>query len=194
MKIYLIRHGKTPGNLLRRYIGGRTDQSLCDEGKSELTALKARGHYPATAKVYVSPMKRCRETAAILFPLAEQVLVEEMREMDFGRFENRSHEDMKQDKDYNAWISTMCEGPIPQGENKESFTERCCQAFLSIMQNLESGESDMPAFFVIHGGTIMSIMSKLVKSDRKYYNWYAENGHGFLCDWDGTQLKLEKEL
>ena len=31
MKVVMIRHGKTPGNLLKQYIG-RTDQSLADEG------------------------------------------------------------------------------------------------------------------------------------------------------------------
>ena len=40
MRIYFIRHGKTPGNLLKRFIGGRTDQSLCEAGKAELTDLK----------------------------------------------------------------------------------------------------------------------------------------------------------
>ena len=194
MRIYFIRHGKTPGNLLRRFIGGRTDQSLCEAGKAELTDLKDAHTYPAAKRVYVSPMRRCRETAAILFPLAEQIPVEEMREMDFGRFENRSHDDMKQDKDYNAWISTMCEGPIPQGENKESFTTRCAKAFLDITKTWKPETETEPAVFIVHGGTIMAILSTLVKSDRAYYNWYTTNGHGYLCDWDGTSLTLIKEL
>ena len=194
MKVYFIRHGKTPGNLLKRYIGGRTDQSLCEAGKAELTDLKDAHLYPAATRVYVSPMRRCRETAAILFPLAEQIPVEEMREMDFGRFENRSHDDMKQDKDYNTWISTMCEGPIPQGENKESFTTRCAKAFLDITKTWKPETETEPAVFVVHGGTIMAILSTLIKSDRAYYNWYTTNGHGYLCDWDGYELKLEKEL
>lgn len=194
MKVYFIRHGKTPGNLLKRYIGGRTDQSLCEAGKAELTDLKDAHHYPAAAKVYVSPMRRCRETAAILFPLAEQILVEGMREMDFGRFENRSHADMSQDADYQAWLSTMCEGPVPQGETKESFTDRCTQSFLDIAKGWEPGKEAEPAVFVVHGGTIMAILSRLVKSDRQYYQWYTENGHGYQCSWDGTGLKLEREL
>ena len=194
MKIYFIRHGKTPGNLLKRFIGGRTDQSLCEAGKAELTDLKDAKLYPAAKRVYVSPMRRCRETAAILFPLAEQVVVEEMREMDFGIFENKSHDDMKHDSEYKTWLSTMCEGPVPNGENKESFTSRCTDAFLTIARGWKPAEEAEPAVFVVHGGTIMAILSRLVKSDRQYYQWYTENGHGYLCDWDGTSLTLMKKF
>lgn len=35
MKLIFIRHGKTAGNLERRYIG-RTDEPLCDEGIAEI--------------------------------------------------------------------------------------------------------------------------------------------------------------
>ena len=34
-KILLIRHGKTQGNLERRYIG-RTDEPLCEAGRAAL--------------------------------------------------------------------------------------------------------------------------------------------------------------
>ena len=194
MKIYFIRHGKTPGNLLRRFIGNRTDQSLCEAGKAELTDLKDAHIYPAVSHVYVSPMRRCRETAAILFPQAEQSVVDEMREMDFGRFENKSHADMEQDAEYKAWLNTMCEGPVPQGEDKGSFTARCTRAFLDIAKKWNQTGVKEPAVFVVHGGTIMAILSSLVRSDRQYYQWYAENGHGYLCSWDGQKLVLEKEL
>ncbi len=194
MRIYFIRHGKTPGNLLKRFIGGRTDQSLCEAGKAELTDLKDAHTYPAAKRVYVSPMRRCRETAAILFPLAEQLVVEALKEMDFGRFENRSHDDMEQDADYKAWLSSMCEGPIPQGEDKGNFTHRCTKAFLKIAKGWKLKEEKEPAVFVVHGGTIMAILSELIKSDRPYYKWHTENGHGYLCEWDGKELKLEKEL
>ncbi len=194
MRIYFIRHGKTPGNLLRRFIGGRTDQSLCEAGKAELTDLKDAHTYPAVNHVYVSPMRRCRETASILFPMAEQTAVEDMREMDFGRFENRSHADMEHDAEYRAWLSTMCEGPVPRGEDKISFTTRCTQAFLDIAKEWNLAEGIEPAVFVVHGGTIMAILSSLIRSDRQYHQWYAENGHGYRCSWDGKELKLEKEL
>ena len=32
LEIILIRHGKTYGNTKGKYIGGKTDESLCEEG------------------------------------------------------------------------------------------------------------------------------------------------------------------
>ena len=39
MKIILIRHGKTEGNIKNRYIG-RTDEPLCGEGLDEIRKNK----------------------------------------------------------------------------------------------------------------------------------------------------------
>lgn len=55
LKIYLIRHGKTQGNLSGKYIGSRTDEPLCEEGIRELKGKT----YPQAQILFVSPMKRC---------------------------------------------------------------------------------------------------------------------------------------
>ena len=59
----MIRHAKTYGNTLGRYIG-TTDEGLCPEGRE---ALETAG-YPQPEAVYASPMRRCLETAALLWP------------------------------------------------------------------------------------------------------------------------------
>ena len=64
MKCVLIRHGKTAGNLAGRYIGCRTDEPLCPEGIAQLRM----GRYPAVERVFASPLRRCRETARLLYP------------------------------------------------------------------------------------------------------------------------------
>ena len=45
MKIVLIRHGATKGNLEKRYIG-RTDEDLCGEGIKKLKEDTCAGIYP----------------------------------------------------------------------------------------------------------------------------------------------------
>ena len=59
--IYLIRHARTEGNILGKYIGV-TDQPLCQEGIKELEAYIQAGKYPAVDYVFVSPMQRCLQT------------------------------------------------------------------------------------------------------------------------------------
>ena len=76
----LIRHGKTYGNTLKRYIGGRTDESLCQEG----IHLLQEKTYPKASFVYVSPMKRCREQQFLLYSGIPTEVCEKSWECDFG--------------------------------------------------------------------------------------------------------------
>ncbi|MBR3243744.1 MAG: histidine phosphatase family protein [Parasporobacterium sp.] len=207
MKVILIRHGATPGNLKHRYIGGRTDQHLSEAGADRLRELFNIGIYPDAEHIYISPMIRCRETGAILFPNARQSVVAGLKEMDFGIFEGRSASEMEKDEAYQKWVASECEDPIPEGEKKEDFTERCVRAFLEVMQEgsvfekdvqedrkKENGSDEKPVtVFVIHGGTIMAILSRLGTPGRGYYDWYIKNGLGYLCDWDGEKLKVIQE-
>lgn len=69
MKLFMIRHGATAGNLEKRYVG-RTDEGLTEQAVFFLQeeALKLRELAGNVAAIITSPMKRCLETAEILFP------------------------------------------------------------------------------------------------------------------------------
>ena len=55
MRVYLIRHAKTVGNALNRYIG-RTDSPLCEEG---IASAKAAGGDSALKSVIPSTPVMC---------------------------------------------------------------------------------------------------------------------------------------
>ena len=103
MELLLLRHSITPGNLKRQYIGS-TDQPLAPEG--EALARKRRGEMPEIGGLWVSPMLRCRQTAALLFPGVEQRQVPQLRECAFGRVEEKTWEELKDDPLYRAWGAT----------------------------------------------------------------------------------------
>ena len=86
MRWVLIRHGQTQGNLEHRYIGCRTDEPLCAAGREALRL----GRYPAVSRVFASPMRRCIETAAMLYPGILPQPVPGFRECDFGAFEEKA--------------------------------------------------------------------------------------------------------
>ena len=186
-EILLLRHGMTPGNELRQYIG-RTDEPLSPAGRAALAKLR----YPAAKVVYISPMLRCRQTAEILFPGAEMRVCDDLREMDFGHFEGRSAADMEQDAEYRAWVDSYCEAPIPGGESREAFMDRCCAAF----ERIVADDPSERLVFVVHGGTLMSILSRYAEPAREYYRWSPKNGHGFLLTREpgSLRLTLQKEL
>ena len=60
MRIYLIRHGKTPGNQLNRYIG-ITDEPVLEENQEQLK----KQNYPKAERLFVSPLLRCRQTGPV---------------------------------------------------------------------------------------------------------------------------------
>lgn len=120
LKIYLIRHGKTQGNLSGKYIGSRTDEPLCEEGIRELKGKT----YPQAQILFVSPMKRCIQTAELLYPGLEQRKIPLLQECDFGDFENKNYKELSGNPDYQAWIDSGGTLPFPGGEDSEEFRSK----------------------------------------------------------------------
>ena len=113
LKIWLIRHGMTEGNRHQRYIGV-TDEALCPEGAELLNNFS----YPAVQTVFVSPLRRCRETAEILFPGQKVRIIDQLAECDFGEFENKNYKELSGDPRYQAWIDSNGMMAFPGGESK----------------------------------------------------------------------------
>ena len=171
MKVLIVRHGRTQSNKERRYCGCRTDDPLSEEGRAELAEVSDEA-----GMIFVSPMLRARETAEILFPGMEQTVIDDLREMDFGIFEGRNHEEMDGDPVYQAWIDSMCEDPIPEGESKEDFMARTMDGFKEAVCSAVTYD-DGTVIIVAHGGTVMTVMNVLFGGN--YYDYYAGNGEGY---------------
>ena len=184
LRILLLRHGQTQGNRERRYIGS-TDQPLCPSGRDALTGLRL----PSVDRVYTSPLLRCRETAAILYPDQAAEVVPDLRECDFGAFENHSYEELKDIPAYRTWLDTKGETPPPGGESKSAQKIRTLGAFRSIVSRHRDGSVAL----VVHGGTIMTILESLEPA-RQFYCWQVKNGCGYCCLWDGVNLSVESSL
>ena len=177
MKWILIRHGQTRGNLEGRYIGRRTDEPLCDAG---IQALQSR-RYPPVHKVYASPMRRCLETAQLIYPGVAVEIVEDFQECDFGNFENKNHAELNGNADYQRWIDSGGTLPFPNGESRQSFSRRCVKAF----KRLEAAED---CAIIAHGGTIMAIME--ASADGDYFDFQVKNGEGYVLCEDGQYERL----
>jgi len=182
MKWVLIRHGQTRGNLEHRYIGCRTDEPLCAQGIGRLHEKD----YPKAKRVFVSPMKRCIETAEIIYPDVPMVVVDDFRECDFGVFENKTYAELNGRADYQVWIDSNGEMPFPGGESRAEFAARCIKAFGELVgRNMQDD-----CAIIAHGGTIMAIMEKYAQPKGDYYDFQVKNGSGYvLCD-DGSYTAL----
>ena len=196
-ELILIRHGKTAGNLLGRYIGSRTDEPLGDEGREGLAGKQL----PEVERLYVSPMKRCVETAEILWPgfdRKKMQKVTDLRECDFGDFENKNYKELSGNGDYQAWIDSNGTLPFPNGESMDAFKSRCLEAFARIVEEVSGAEQEwiasgktgiFRAGIVVHGGTIMAILEQYGYPKAAYFDYQVKNGCGYrLTPVEGTRL------
>ena len=149
MLIYLLRHGLTEYNAQKRYQGQR-DIPLSAEGLSQLRRADIDPKV-----VYITPLQRTAQTARVLFPDAELVVVKDLQEMCFGSFEGKNYVEMEHDADYQAWVQANCESKCPDGERKDDFSNRICGAFSALVDKaLADGEELL--VILAHGGTQMA--------------------------------------
>lgn len=194
MNVYLIRHGETKGNRERRYVGSTDESVLCDAA-DQLRKLRL----PEVSHVYISPLKRCRETAKILYPQKQPAVVEEFRECDFGEFEYGNYEELNGRPGYQRFLDTMGKSGFPGGEDRDGFQRRCVRGFLRVLsleqnkgksiKHVENHGNEgtraadptdcMDPALIVHGGTIMALMDYYSCPHRDYYEWQVKNGCGY---------------
>ena len=177
LKIHLIRHGATDANYDGRYIGCKTDLPLAPEGLNELRLLKDDIDYPEIERLYSSPMLRCRQTGAVLYPDFEPLTVEELKEYDFGSFENKTAAELESNPNFIPWTSGRLSAP-PGGEDNSEFIKRICVGFNKIVLDMiESGLTESAV--IMHGGAIMMLLGVSAVPRSKPVEWTADNGRGY---------------
>ena len=192
IEIIFLRHGMTIENEQHRYLGN-TDTSLSRNGICKLQALQKNGTYPKTDILFCSPMKRCTETAEILYPNHTPIYIPEWREMDFGEFEGKNYIELQKNPNYQAWIDSNGTLPFPGGESREEFKRRNVTGFQKAVNGcLRNGIS--LAALVVHGGTIMNVMEEYADEDRSFYDWHVQNGKGYEVEIDPELWKKGRKF
>lgn len=188
--LVLIRHGATKSNEERRYLG-KTDEPLSKEGERQLVEYKKMHLYPNIDFLFTSPMKRCIQTADILYPELQLVQMKEWEEMDFGVFEGKNYIELQEDKRYQAWIDSNGTLPFPEGESREEFTIRCDKGVQEMIEKVKQikEEGHKTIGVIVHGGTIMAMLSRYGKGD--YFDYQVANGRGYVCTVKNYNTKPE---
>jgi alpha-ribazole phosphatase len=138
-------------------------------------------------------MIRCRETALLIFPEQEYMMIDGFRECDFGEFENKNYQELSDRKSYQQWIDSEGTLGFPGGESMLEFKERTLGAFDQMIQYCIQKKYDNIAM-VVHGGTIMSILDAYGFPPAAYYDWHVENAEGYRVRTYLEQWKFRKEL
>lgn len=165
--LYLLRHSLTEANEGRLYCG-RTDLPLSARGRALAREMRENRPLPVFDLCASSGMRRADETLALLTGRGPDRLLPDLREMDFGRFEMRSHETLKDDPDYLRWIGDGAgEIPCPGGEASNRFRARVLRGGAALLE--------IPwdrAIVVCHGGTVVRLMEAWFPGEaRGFYEW-----------------------
>lgn len=154
--VYLMRHGDT--GLTGRYIGV-SDVPINDMGREQVakTALILRDK--AIDRVYSSPLLRCRQTCAILNLELQHSSLDDLREVDFGRWEGKDFRVISAEDPglVETWISNPGSFTFPGGESLVAFGKRINDCMRRIIQ--EGGENIL---LVSHGGVIRHLICLLL--------------------------------
>lgn len=163
MKIYLIRHGQTTGDVEDRY-GGAYDDELTDKGKTQTKELANKLTSSDIQILFCSPMIRTQQTAGILKMKlgCELKIVEDLRErnkngiltgMTKAEATIKYPKLVEELKDYRSQI----EG----AESQDDFAKRIKKAFAEVTSN----ENYSTIGIVTHGGPIWSIFTDILNDN-----------------------------
>lgn len=173
----LLRHGITEANLHRRYCGS-TDLPLEAGALAAFRAAKPVYPDPTGFRILTSGMCRTEQTLQEIYGPIPHEIDPAFREIDFGIFENKSYEELKDHPAYQAWLAGDNEQNIcPGGESGAQMAERVLRAWDGLQED---------TLLVSHGGVIACIMDHLFPDSKKSrYQWQPKPFCGYRLWLDG---------
>ncbi|MDX8407382.1 MAG: alpha-ribazole phosphatase family protein [Mariprofundaceae bacterium] len=156
--IDLLRHGEVAaeGWAFR----GSTDLPLSATGWRQMRGVSAS--FDAFDQIATSPLQRCRLFAEELdiSNTANLITLSDMREMDFGAWENRSFDELE--KEYGALLHQFWQSPVgvqpPGGEAFDAFSQRV----IGCWENWIATDAGNHRLLVAHGGVIRILLAHLM--------------------------------
>ena len=144
----LVRHAEIDNDGGRRFVGV-TDPPLTPRGEAQARALSLR-LLDLSCPVHSSPLERARATARALGGKAPVLLLEGLREIDFGAWEGRLAEEVSREapEAYARWQALDPGFAFPGGESLHDAARRMGSSLAALLE----GEGEVLA--VAHGGVL----------------------------------------
>ena len=131
-------------------------------------------------------MLRAQQTAEVLFPNAKLTILQDLREMNFGKFENRPITELVKDPEFAQWMDPTSR-TIPDGaEDRKAFYDRTNVMLMKLFEYQLRTHTEEAAC-ITHGGVIMNMMANHVLPQHKPEEWMTDPGCGY-------SLRLDAEM
>lgn len=157
MKLLLIRHGETTGDIEDRY-GGAYDDHLTKKGRQQLQQAAEQLAGQKIDVIFTSSLIRARESADIINKKLNTRIevIDNLRERNYGVLGGLTKSEALEKYPEAVEAHTDPANTDPEGESQIDFTERVLSAFALIKES----NYDVVAV-VSHGGPIKTIMRHL---------------------------------
>jgi broad specificity phosphatase PhoE len=157
-RIVLVRHGETVGQSSIRYYGA-TDVALSDRGREQVREAALALPGDAFDLVLTSPLSRAWESARMLAPNGSVRILDEFREIDFGRWEGLTADEIRARDPirYQDWQQGRPGFEYPDGERRADF-----QARVDLAVEAMGAGGLRSILVVVHKGVIRAIVRKVV--------------------------------
>jgi probable phosphoglycerate mutase len=157
----LLRHGETAWSASGQHTG-RTDVALTEKGEAQARALQHRLAGRDFALVLCSPMSRAVRTAE-LAGLSGFVIDPDLREWDYGDFEGRTTDEIRQE--FPGW--TVWDGPWPGGETIDQVATRADR----VVARVRACPPGSTVALVAHGHLLRVLAARWIGTDPRAGRW-----------------------
>ena len=171
MKLLLVRHGESRGNLKGQWQGW-LDEPLTDRGQDQAHRLAERlfqwsvENSELVSAVCSSTLTRAYQTGSILAQRWRVPLVLDwrLRERDIGVLQGLTWSDIElRYPDVAQRIRQRWTVPaLPDGETTGQLTERVCRAVDEIVARVNGSGTDNAVVVVSHGGSLNAYLNRVV--------------------------------
>ena len=164
-RLILVRHGRVDSEHVGRLIGA-SDVPLDAVGHRQARTVAERVQAIGYDRPYASPLLRCRQTLEAISPAVPVRWDEDLREIDFGRWEKHTFQEAAAEDPALAdrWAAFDPELTFPGGENLGRFLRRVQAA----ADRLTADEAET-VLVVSHGGVIRVLLCHLLGLEPRHY-------------------------
>lgn len=157
MKILLIRHGETTGDVENRY-GGQYDDDLTQLGREQLQATAQLLVGQPVEKLFVSTLRRAAQSAAIINEvlLTDIEMMDGLQERNYGILSGLTKDEAQLKYPEAVELHKEAANTDPDGEAQRDFTARVLATFTFIAERPHGVVA-----IVTHGGVIKTILRHL---------------------------------
>ena len=196
MKLYLVRHGRSTGNLPGRMTGW-SDHPLTPLGIAQARRVAARLAPLGPMPVYTSDLPRALQTARLIAAAAATTAAaavdvradRRLREIGLGDYEGRSWAEFVADAELaDAFAREPLLTTLPGGESLAALRARVIAAFDELVRS-----DHQVACLVSHDGPIRAILNHLLGVPPERH-WAIATNHGGLslleisADWTSVRF------